>query len=63
MTTRDWCFAAAGLSLALAIGSGVADRRRARRKNADRVGMVNWATVQVFALIATAVLTSIGFNS
>ncbi|RIA37687.1 hypothetical protein DFR49_3574 [Hephaestia caeni] len=63
MTTRDWCFAAAGLLLALAVGAGVADRRRARRKNADRVGIVYWPTVQVLALIAAAILASMGLNS
>ncbi|HVI99732.1 MAG TPA: hypothetical protein VM657_11785 [Sphingomonas sp.] len=63
MTTRDWCFAAAGLSVALAIGAGLADRRRARRADVDRVGIVYWPTIQVIALIAAAILASMGFNS
>ena len=63
MTTRLWCFTAAGLLVALAIFAGLADRARARRRNPDRVGMVSWPTVQVLALIAAAILASLGFNS
>jgi hypothetical protein len=63
MTARLWCFGSAGLLVALAIGAGLADRRRARRTNPDRVGMVSWPTVQILALIAAAILAGIGSNS
>ncbi|CAN5389736.1 hypothetical protein BH09PSE4_BH09PSE4_01080 [soil metagenome] len=44
----------AGLCLALIVWSMIADRRRMRRSDPDRVGLVNWPTVQVFALILGA---------
>ena len=53
----------AGSSLALAIIAGFGDRRRKRRANLDSVGLVDWPTVQVLALIAAAILASIAANS
>ena len=53
----------AGGSLALAIVAGFGDRRRKRRANLDSVGLVDWPTVQVLALIAAAILASIAANS
>lgn len=41
----------AAFCLALALGSGVADHRRRKRRDLDRVGVVPWALVQVLALI------------
>lgn len=37
--------------LSLAVYAWVADRRRQSRRNPDRVGMVNWVTVFVFAVL------------
>jgi hypothetical protein len=53
----------AGGTLALAIVAGVGDRRRSRRANLDSIGLVDWPTVQVLALIVTAILASIAANS
>ncbi|MFA6117119.1 MAG: hypothetical protein WC729_24185 [Sphingomonas sp.] len=53
----------AGGSLALAIVAGFRDRRRKRRANLDSIGLVDWPTVQVLALIAAAILASIAANS
>lgn len=61
MAMRFWI--GAGATLALAIFAGLGDRRRKRRANLDSVGLVDWPTVQVLALIATAILASIAVNS
>jgi len=53
----------AGSSLVLAVIAGLRDRRRKRRDNLDSIGLVDWPTVQVIALIAAAILASIAANS
>jgi len=53
----------AGASLVMAIVAGLGDRRRKRRANLDAIGLVDWPTVQVVALIAMAILASIAVNS
>ena len=53
----------AGLALALAIIAGFRDRQRKRRSNLDKVGIIDWPAVQVIALIATAILASVAYNS
>jgi hypothetical protein len=37
--------------LVLAVASGVAEHRRGRRADWDRVGVIYWPGVQIFALI------------
>lgn len=41
------------IAFVVAVGSGLADRRRMRRTDLDRVGMIDWRTLQ---LVAIAVL-------
>ncbi|CUS43079.1 MAG: hypothetical protein V4610_25020 [Pseudomonadota bacterium] len=60
MATGFWI--GAGGTLALAIAAGLGDRRRKRRINLDSIGVVDWPTVQVLALIATAILVSVAVN-
>ncbi|GAA0329302.1 hypothetical protein GCM10009087_44400 [Sphingomonas oligophenolica] len=61
MSVELW--SGAGLALALAVFAGLRDRQRKRRKNLDKVGIVDWPAVQVIALIGTAILASIAYNS
>jgi hypothetical protein len=40
----------------LAVAAGIADWRRRRRIDLDRVGPIHWPTVQMLALIAAVVI-------
>ena len=44
--------------LLLALASGVADWRRRRRDDPDRIGWVDWPTVQVLAILGAAMLVA-----
>jgi hypothetical protein len=54
---------AAVAALALAILAGVADWRRTRRTDLDRIGIVDWRTVQMFGLIVAAMAGTIALNA
>lgn len=56
-------WAGAGLALLLAVVAGLADRRRARRADPDRVGWVDWRALQFVGLAAFLIFASIGFNA
>jgi uncharacterized iron-regulated membrane protein len=47
--------AVVGLALLLALVAGVIDYRHRRRANLDRVSLLDWRNVQVFALIAAMI--------
>jgi hypothetical protein len=40
---------------AVALAAGLADHRRRRRADLDRIGWVDWPTVQMLALIGLAI--------
>ncbi|MGN6376185.1 MAG: hypothetical protein ACTHMG_11605 [Sphingomonas sp.] len=52
MAELDWRWAIVGALLIVAIGAGIADWRRRRRADLDRIGIVHWPSVQMIALIA-----------
>ncbi len=52
-------WAGAVVAAAVALFSGWCDWQRARRADPDAVSMIDWPTVQVFALIAAAVLAGL----
>jgi hypothetical protein len=60
MAIRFWI--SAGAMLALAVLAGIGDWRRRRRRDLDRIGIVDWRTLQVIALMAAAILASVAFN-
>lgn len=56
-------FWGAGVTLLLAVAAALADRRRRLRDDPDRVGWVDWRTVQMAALLATILLVSVGLHA
>lgn len=48
--------------LALSIASGVAESRRSRRDNLDRVGFMPWRTLSIISLFAAAALAYLAYK-
>ncbi|MEI9850981.1 MAG: hypothetical protein WDN24_09140 [Sphingomonas sp.] len=61
MQQESWI--AAGALLAVAVASGVADHRRRRRADMDRVGWVPWPLVQILSLIGALVAATVAMHS
>lgn len=55
-------FVVAGASIAVAVAAGLGERRRRRRIDPDRVGVVDWRSVQMAALLAAAICFSLGVH-
>lgn len=55
-------FWAAGVAVIVALFAALRDRRRRLRDDLDRVGWVDWRTVQMAALLATILLVSLGLH-
>ncbi len=55
-------FWAAAAALLLALVAGLLDRRRRLRADPDRVGWVDWRTVQMAALLGAILLVSLGLH-
>ena len=54
---------ATGVAVLIAVLAGVVDWRRTRRADLDRIGMVDWRTVQMFGLIAAAMCGTVALNA
>ncbi|MGN6269129.1 MAG: hypothetical protein ACTHM0_04460 [Sphingomonas sp.] len=46
------------LCLAVAVFAGIADWRRRKRRDLDRMGPLHWPTVQMLALIVAAAIAA-----
>jgi hypothetical protein len=54
---------AAMIAVLVAGFAGIGDRRRKRRSDLDRVGLINWPTLQMLALIAAAIFVILAFHA
>ena len=52
---------AAALAI-LALAAGIVDWRHRKRGDLDRVSLIDWRNVQVFALIATIIAAAVAFQ-
>jgi len=48
--------------VAIAVASGLAERRRGRRDDPDRVGFVPWPAVQLAALFAAVIVAALAIT-
>lgn len=55
-------WAGCGAALALALFSGWRDWARVRRRDLDRVGLIDWRSVQLFSLLVGMILASLALN-
>lgn len=51
-----------GAWLALAAGSSLADWRRTRRRDLDRVGLMPWTLIQVMAILGAVVTAALAIK-
>jgi hypothetical protein len=56
-------FCGAGGAVLVALFAAVRERRRRLRDDPDRVGWVDWRTVQLAAVLATILLVSVGLHT
>lgn len=58
-----WLFCGAAGAVAFALAAAFADRRRRLRRDLDRIGVVDWRTVQMAAVLATLLLLSLALHT
>jgi len=59
---QQWLWGSAGAALLVALASGLAEHRRRRRVDLNRVGWMPWVTIQFVALFATLILASLALH-
>lgn len=63
MTAQAGLLTAAGASALLALAASIAEWRRNKRRNLDRVGWVPWQLVTILAFFAAIGLAAAAFHS
>ena len=63
MTLQAMLWAVAGLALAIALFAGVADWRRGRRSDLDRVGWVPWSLFQILGGFIAVIAAALALHS
>jgi len=51
-----------GAALLVAVIAGFGERKRRRRADMDRIGLVSWPFVQMMALLAALILASLALH-
>jgi hypothetical protein len=59
---QAWFWGACGAMLGLAGVSALADQRRVKRRDPDRVGFMPWPLIMILAMIGAAVLAAIALK-
>ena len=62
MTTQAQLWWTAGIAMALAAFAALAEYRRNRRRDLDRVGLMPWNFIQLFAFLAAIVATALALR-
>jgi hypothetical protein len=64
VTTQAWLWWASGISAAVAALSALAEHRRSRRRDLDKVGWMPWNFIQILgflgAIVAAALALKLG---
>ncbi len=63
MTIQGWLWSADGAALALVVLAGVAESRRASRRDLDDTGWVPWRGIQAAAFFAVLGLTILALKA
>ena len=51
-----------GVALLVAVIAAFGERKRKRRRDMDRIGLLPWPLIQVLALLAALILTSLALH-
>ena len=62
MTTQDMLWVTAGAAAVLAVVSGVAEWRRDRRRDLDRIGWMPWRGLQLMAFGAALLAAALALR-
>ena len=51
-----------GMALLVAVIAALGERKRKRRRDMDRIGLLPWPLIQVLALLTAVILTSLALH-
>ena len=63
MTTQAQLWWTAGIAIALAAFAALAEYRRNRRRDLDRIGVMPWNSIQFFALLVAFVAAALALKT